>query len=126
MLADRPISEHAVADTGDVTDYCKHDLPPGDCGNCRPHRRQRPHADAYTWSRFGPDAILISPDHYAHIPGAGTHHDEHVVLTNGWGWIEHPDPGQWLRIGNGTSLRASSGNLNRVADKRCKDCEPFK
>lgn len=107
-------------------DYCKHDLPLGDCGDRRPRPRIRPHTDGYTWSKFGPDAILISPDHYAHIPGACTHHGEHEVLTNRWGWIEHPDPGLWLRIGPGNSLQATAGNLSRIADRRCKDCEPFK
>ncbi len=78
----------------------------------------------YRWIRFGPDALLISRRNMAHVPGACDHFTEEWVLDprNGWGWIPHPDPGTWDRIGAGNPAQAPEGDTSRAATIRCSDC----
>ncbi len=79
----------------------------------------------YRWIQFGPDAVLISKEKKAHIPGACTHFTESDVLEpqNGWGWIADPAPGTWARITQSCPAKATAGNLARYAIERCQDCE---
>lgn len=74
---------------------------------------------------FGPNAILIHPDGKAHRPGCFHNDDTKIhahVYERNWGWIPEASAEQWLRIGEGYSLRATDGDTNRTATKRCQHC----
>lgn len=95
------------------------------CACNLPRPAARPEAvNPYRWIRFGPDALLISKDKVAHVPGACDHFTEENVLDprNGWGWIPDPDPGTWSRISESTPARATGGNTSRAAIRRCLSC----
>jgi hypothetical protein len=84
--------------------------------------RQDEEHDGVRWTRFAPDAILISPTKLAHLPGGCAHMTESDVTAPGWGWISSPDRGLWDRIDASYPAQATGGNTRRVASKRCKDC----
>lgn len=75
----------------------------------------------YDGPRPSPDAILISPAGIAHRLGACAHLPEYAYLAPPtWGWTD--DASQWPRIG-GSEVSATAGNLQRVAHRRCLDCD---
>src|SRR5690349_20732780 len=80
-----------------------------------PAQRARPYEGDYTWSKFGPDALLISSRDMAHIPGACDRVLEAAVPDpkTGWGWIPPPDPALWTRLRPGSPARATEGNTHR-------------
>ncbi|RKS73191.1 hypothetical protein BZB76_3881 [Actinomadura pelletieri DSM 43383] len=85
---------------------------------------RRPYENYYQWTRFGPDALLISSRNMAHVPGACSHIAEDDVLNpeSGWGWIPDPDPALWDRISADHPVPATEGNTSRAAVVRCADC----
>ncbi len=75
----------------------------------------------YDGPRPRPQDILISPTGIAHRSGC-THLPEAAwLIPPRWGWSS--DATQWSRIGNGHALRATAGNLDRIATRRCNDCD---
>ncbi|OOC54255.1 MULTISPECIES: hypothetical protein [Nocardiopsis] len=67
-------------------------------------------------------AILISPRGVAHRPGC-LHQSESEVKAPLWGWITDPDPRLWRRLSAGSPARATHGNTERVATRRCRSCD---
>ncbi len=74
------------------------------------------------WVRFEPDTILISSRRMAHLPGACDHMTESDVVAPAWGWVRHPEPGVWGRIGEGHPVHATEGNVRLTAVTRCSTC----
>jgi hypothetical protein len=76
---------------------------------------------SYDGPRPTPDAILISPAGIAHRLGACAHLPEFAYLAPPkWGWTD--SAADWSRIGT-TEVPATAGNLDRVAHRRCLDCD---
>jgi len=73
-------------------------------------------------SGFPPGAILISPRRVAHRPGC-THQSDSQITPPAWGWILDPDPHLWRRISATHPARATHGNTDRYAVRRCRDCD---
>ena len=71
---------------------------------------------------FPNDAILISPRGVAHRPGC-MHQSESEVKAPRWGWILAPDPQLWRRLGESSPARATHGNTERIATRRCQSCD---
>jgi hypothetical protein len=87
-------------------------------------RKRSPAAQSLEeWRRFSPDAILISPTQYAHVPGACAHLTEELVKPPRWGWIPAPPPGLWDRLSSSHPATATDGNIARQATRRCEDCQ---
>ncbi|MBB6120174.1 hypothetical protein [Nocardiopsis algeriensis] len=72
--------------------------------------------------RFPAGTILVSPRGVAHRPGC-LHQSESEVKAPQWGWITDPDPQLWRRLGEGSPARATHGNTERVATRRCQSCD---
>ena len=75
----------------------------------------------YDGPRPTPRDILISPKGVAHLSGCQHLPDYPWLTPPKWGWVS--DPSLWTRIGNGHTLQATAGNLERVATRRCADCD---
>ncbi|WP_234401976.1 hypothetical protein [Thermobifida halotolerans] len=67
-------------------------------------------------------SILISPRRYAHRPHCG-HLSVPDIAPPVWGWITDPDPHLWRRISEEHPVRATEGNTERLATRRCQDCD---
>ena len=74
-------------------------------------------------ARFPVDTILISPRGLAHRPGC-VHQSDSEVDAPSWGWILHPEPQLWRRLDTSSPVRATHGNTERVATRRCRSCDP--
>ena len=75
----------------------------------------------YHGPRPSSDSVLISATGRAHRLGACANLPDYVYLVPPkWGWIN--DPSVWQRIGV-HEIRAREGNLDRVATRRCLDCD---
>jgi hypothetical protein len=74
----------------------------------------------YHGLRPSKDAILISPTGIAHWYGCDHLPDYEYLVPPKYGWID--DRGAWPRIGN-HEVRATGGNLERLAQRRCLDCD---
>jgi len=86
-----------------------------------PRRKEQVHAaPAYDAPRPPKDAILISETGTAHWYGCDHLPDFEFLVPPKYGWIEERDV--WPRIGN-HEVRATSGNLARLAQRRCSDCD---
>ncbi|MBR8745100.1 hypothetical protein [Nocardiopsis sp. MG754419] len=77
----------------------------------------RRHTDAPTVHE-----IHIHTSGKAHRPGCRHHHPS-AVRPPTWGWVTDAGPEAWLRIGESAPLRATGGNTDRVATRRCRDCD---
>jgi hypothetical protein len=66
------------------------------------------------------DAILISGTGTVHWYGCDHLPDYEFLVPPKYGWIEDRDV--WPRIGN-HEVRATGGNLARLAQRRCLDCD---
>jgi hypothetical protein len=73
-------------------------------------------------ARFPGGTILISPRGVAHRPGC-LHQSASDIKAPLWGWITEPDPQLWRRLGEGFPARATHGNTERVAARRCQSCD---
>ncbi|MER6947181.1 hypothetical protein ABT294_24410 [Nonomuraea sp. NPDC000554] len=72
---------------------------------------------------FVPFEILISPNQCAHLPEGCNHTAGRERMESAWGWIPRPRPGLWTSIGPDNPVRAQAGNRDRIADRRCGDCD---
>lgn len=72
--------------------------------------------------RPGRDAILISLRGVAHRIGC-SHQSDSEVSAPLWGWIDAPDPQLWRRISDAAPLKATGGNTERTATRRCRTCD---
>lgn len=68
--------------------------------------------------------ILISLTGYAHVDGGCNHYPnkQYDYQAAGWGWISHPEPGEWDLISEHTPMSATQGNPDIQAYRRCPDC----
>ncbi|WP_435108572.1 hypothetical protein [Nocardiopsis synnemataformans] len=73
-------------------------------------------------AHFPGGTILISPRGVAHRPGC-LHQSDSEIKAPLWGWIPEPDPQLWRRLGGGSPARATHGNTERVATRRCQSCD---
>lgn len=73
-------------------------------------------------SGFPPGTILISPRKVAHRLGC-THQSDSEITAPLWGWIIDPDPHLWRRISESAPARATHGNTDRSATRRCQSCD---
>lgn len=73
-------------------------------------------------ARFPGGTILISPRGVAHRPGC-PHQSDSEIKAPLWGWIPEPDPQLWRRLGGSSPARATHGNTERVATRRCQSCD---
>ncbi|USY22495.1 hypothetical protein NE857_13300 [Nocardiopsis exhalans] len=71
---------------------------------------------------FPNGTILISPRGIAHRPGC-MHQSDSEIKAPLWGWITAPDPQLWRRLSAGSPARATHGNTERVATRRCQSCD---
>ncbi|MEV0262984.1 hypothetical protein AB0I49_16815 [Streptomyces sp. NPDC050617] len=69
-----------------------------------------------------PDAIIVSPAGNAHLPGC-FHLSDSEISGPKFGWVVGPGPGAWSRISESHPLRATEGNADRVAVRRCLTCD---
>lgn len=72
--------------------------------------------------RFPSNTVFVSPRDVAHRPGC-MHQSESEIEAPSWGWILAPDPQLWHRISEGSPARATHGNTERVATRRCQSCD---
>ncbi|MFF4531391.1 hypothetical protein ACFY1P_19215 [Streptomyces sp. NPDC001407] len=104
-----------------TTSRCDHcDLIIGAGCACSPQPPQRKIAAHPDWGNWDPNTILISPTQYAHIPGC-THLSESEIKAPRWGWTTVAT-GTWSRISSSQPVRATAGNTDRVATRRCQTC----
>lgn len=73
-------------------------------------------------ARFPNGTILVSPRGVAHRPGC-LHQSDSEIQAPLWGWISNPEPQLWRRISEGSPTRATHGNTERVATRRCQSCD---
>ncbi|MEJ7743208.1 MAG: hypothetical protein WKF73_12005 [Nocardioidaceae bacterium] len=66
------------------------------------------------------DAILVSKTGTAHQYGCQHLPDDARLIPSGYGWIS--DATLWQQIGT-QHVPATEGNTNRVAVRRCMDCD---
>ncbi|MBQ1080961.1 MULTISPECIES: hypothetical protein [unclassified Nocardiopsis] len=95
-------------------DFCELPLDGGCACALRTDRRR---GEATTVSE-----IHIHSSGKAHLPGC-QHQYPSGVSAPKWGWVLDADPSVWRRISEGSPLRATHGNTDRVATSRCKDCD---
>lgn len=74
----------------------------------------------YDGPRPPKDAILVSATGIAHWYGCDHLPDHDYLVPPKYGWID--DRSVWPRIGN-HEVRATGGNLERVALRRCLACD---
>ena len=107
-------------------DHC--DLLVGAGCACSPSRRPAsehsgaPESGTSPDSGFPPGTILISPRRIAHRLGC-THQSDSEIAAPLWGWIIDPDPHLWRRISPTNPARATHGNTDRSAVRRCQSCD---
>ena len=76
---------------------------------------------AYDGPRPTAESILISPGGIAHRLEACNHLPDFAYLAPPkWGWTDSPT--DWGRIGS-VEVAATAGNTDRVAHRRCLDCD---
>lgn len=103
----------------------RHEMPW--CAECAGHtgRARRVETPSpppvYDGPRPAPADILISPTSMAHHSGCSHLPDHPWLVPPKWGWVD--DPTVWPRIGNGHTVQATLGNTDRVAERRCSDCD---
>jgi hypothetical protein len=107
-------------------DFCE--LPIGGGCACSLVRENRSSASGQGGSpslgdaHFPGGTILISPRGVAHRPGC-LHQSDSEIKAPLWGWIPEPDPQLWRRLSEGSPARATHGNTERVATRRCQSCD---
>lgn len=75
------------------------------------------------WRSFPADAILISPRRYAHRPGACAHLSEELVTAPAGAGSRPHAAGLWDRLSTSCPAKATEGNTDRQAIRRCEDCQ---
>jgi hypothetical protein len=112
--------------SGEICDFM--DLPVESC-TCPEHAKpsdRRPSEvehppPTYEGPRPPKDAILVSATNMAHWYGGCEHLPDYAYLVPPrYGWIE--DRTLWPQIGQ-RQIRATAGNTDRVAERRCSDCD---
>lgn len=74
------------------------------------------------WTRFDSDTILIHRSGTAHQPGACGHPSESDIQPPVWGWITEPGPDLWHQLSEAMPAKATGGNTELVATRRCRSC----
>jgi hypothetical protein len=74
------------------------------------------------WCTHRDDTILVSASGIAHRPGACEHMTEDDIHPPGWGWKPNPTVGEWENLDSSHPVKATEGNVRRVAVRRCADC----
>lgn len=107
---------------------CGSKVVPGLVCDCPPdrtavkvHRQDVP--GTQEWRPQVPDTILISPTGYAHVSDECMHLTKEYVKAPRWGMIPNPPPGLWDSLSGSNPARATEGNTERVAVKRCTFCD---
>lgn len=86
-------------------------------------RMARGHVPPRTIGRVeASSAIIVSPAGNAHLPGCD-HLSDSEISPPKFGWVASPDPHTWSRISESEPLRATQGNTDRVAIRRCQTCD---
>ncbi|WP_150241202.1 hypothetical protein [Nocardiopsis quinghaiensis] len=73
-------------------------------------------------AHFPGGTILVSPRGVAHRPGC-LHQSDSEIQAPLWGWIADPDPQLWRRINESSPARATHGNTEQIATRRCQSCD---
>ncbi|MFD6949084.1 hypothetical protein A6A08_06920 [Nocardiopsis sp. TSRI0078] len=73
-------------------------------------------------AHFPAGTLLISPRGVAHRPGC-LHQSDSEIKAPLWGWIPDADPQLWRRLGESSPARATHGNTERLATRRCRSCD---
>ncbi|WP_160050537.1 hypothetical protein [Nocardiopsis sp. FR4] len=73
-------------------------------------------------AHFPTGTLLISPRGVAHRPGC-PHQSDSEIKAPLWGWIPDADPRLWRRLGENSPARATHGNTERLATRRCQSCD---
>ncbi|WP_159944382.1 MULTISPECIES: hypothetical protein [unclassified Nocardiopsis] len=72
-------------------------------------------------AHFPAGTLLISPRGVAHRPGC-PHQSDCEIKAPLWGWIPDAAPQLRHRLGENSPARATHGNTERLATRRCKSC----
>ncbi|MEW1902105.1 hypothetical protein [Streptomyces sp. NPDC086147] len=101
--------------------YCeRHEM--HNCADCAPRAPRGGGPVTGEWSDWPAATIIIHPSGKAHLPGCG-HIEPADVRAPRYGWVAAPSPGAWRRLASSHPLRATEGNVERVAVSRCESCD---
>ncbi|MFG3525198.1 hypothetical protein ACGF8B_00475 [Streptomyces sp. NPDC047917] len=73
------------------------------------------------WSQ---NTIIISEAENAHYPGCN-HLSDSEIRAAKFGWVTDPAPDEWQLISEERPLRATYGNTDRIAVRRCQTCAEY-